>query len=91
MYVKSKSWGDNTQKLTMKAVTWTHIVELPLVSVQRVVLPVFALAVFVGDEAASLFAAACGRQSFAWRDVGCPKAVDPLVAQQQKHLHHRYD
>lgn len=36
----------------------THIVELLLVSVKRVVLPVLALPVFVGDEAPSLFAAA---------------------------------
>lgn len=68
----------------------TYIIELSLVSVQRVVLPVFALAVFVGDEAPSLFAAARGCQSFTWWDVSCPKTVYLLVAQQQEHLHHRW-
>lgn len=81
---------DNTdKKKTIQTVISTYIVELSLVSVQRVVLPVFSLAVLVGDEAPSLFAAATGCQSFTWWDVSCPETVYTLVAQQQEHLHHR--
>lgn len=84
---KANKWRRQQKK--NETVIWTHIVELSLVSEQRMVLPVFALAVFVGDEAPPLVAAAIGHQSFTWRDVSRPETVYPLVAQQQEQLHHR--
>lgn len=73
---------------SVKILITTHVVELSLVPEQRVVLPVFAVAVLVVDEAPPLLAAAGGRQRLAGRDVGRPEAVDPLVAQQHEQLHH---
>lgn len=53
------------------------------------VLPVFALAVLVGDEEASFLSAAGGGQSFAGGDVGGPEAVGSPVADGQENLDHR--
>lgn len=67
----------------------TYIVEFFLVAIEGVVLPIFALAVFVRDVSPSVFAAARGCQSFTWWDVSCPETVHLLVAQEQEHLFHR--
>lgn len=85
---KSQQKGGTDEDRRLKLI-FTHIVELFLVSVQRVVLSVFSLAVFVGDEAPSLFIAARGCQGLTWRNVSCPETVYPFVAQQQEHLRHR--
>lgn len=81
----------HTLKKAGRLKTLTYIIEFLLVTIERMILPVFALTIFVTDVSPSVFAAARGRQSFTWWDVSSPETVHTLVAQQQEHLFHRED
>lgn len=74
-----QTWANTGNSKSFKLPS-THIVEFALVAIQRMILPVFALAVFVADEAPPLFHAARLGQSFTWRNVSCPETVYSLVA-----------
>ncbi len=66
----------------------THVIEFSLVAEQRVISAVFALAVFCGDEAASLLAAAVQVQGLAGRDVRRPKLIGSFVSESEEQLGH---